>query len=604
MVVARWSSVKAFILYLSLGVVCALIFASSPQGRHPQAEGSDTGASPASKDDAASLPDYAALSARYFSEAAALKREGRRFDSLTYLRLASIYADSDETKARALFERGQAYYALMLYYEAATCFRIFLRKFPNAEGREAAHLALADALFRAGLLREAVDEYERAGTSAPALFGKANALQSIGRSEEARAVYVTALALDKDYLSGAQDTACLAAENARVVGRRDDAKALLDVVKDQPFNHRRDVILGRIAAEEGDHAAALAHCGAAKASPERETRRRALLCLGDAAARLGREQEGEAHLRELRREYACGKERDAGLLMLAKLHRSRGEVAEALPMLRELTFRPSPYRDALQEIEQLLLDAQGRDPSTTAELWKSVGRALLDRSRSPVLLQIAEMLRPAGRPFVELCRWIMNHGTDDAQTRCGLSLSDYYLAMRDPASAMSCLRNTKISGAGDDGLRLRARYDFLEGQQDGAVASLQRIRDLSKEDLSLLSMIAGGTEPKADVLALFHRAMKAGQWPPEIHLAYADLLHRAGRSSESIEHYRYATAAPPSGKGGDDDMQWGLYRIATLGHGEESEAALRNIRKEGQIGRLAELSHREARLNERIKEVH
>jgi hypothetical protein len=130
------------------------------------------------------------------------------------------------------------------------------------------------------------------------------------------------------------------------------------------------------------------------------------------------------------------------------------------------------------------------------------------------------------------------------------------------------------------------------------------MRDLSVEDVSLLAMIAGRMEPNAAVLTLYQRAMKRTQWPTAVHLAYADLLHRAGRPSESIEQYRRATAVPPTGKDGDDATQWGLYRIATLSQGRESEAALRGIKKEGQIGRLADLSLRENRLNERLKEVH
>jgi tetratricopeptide (TPR) repeat protein len=533
-----------------------------------------------------------------------LRSAGRISESLTALRLAYIHADSDEDKAQAMLERGQAYYSMRHYHEAAICFRILLRKFADVGGRESVQLSLADALFRSGLLREALAEYGKAGTSARALFGKADSLHRVGRAEEARLVYMTALTVNKDYLRSAQDTAYLAADNARVVGRRDDAKVLLGTVKDQMLKHHGDLLRGLIAAEEGDYAGALAYCESAKGSGDRETRRKGLLCLGDAAMKLGREQEGEAYLRELRRENSYGRERDAALLMLARMNRSRGRVAEALPMLRELTFRRSPDKDALDELGQVLLEARKQDPSGVAELWKSVGRPLLDPSRTPLLLEIAEALKPAGRPFVDLCRWITAHGSDDAKTRCGLSLFDYYLGLGDHASAMSSLRNTKARYHGDDGFRLQARCAYLEGQQDKAVAHLERIRDLSREDLSLLSVIVGGMEPTTAVLTLFQRAMRSAEWSPEHHLAYADLLDRAGRTSDSLEQYRRATTALPSGSDGNDDAQWGLYRIATLARGEEWRAALRKIKKEGQIGRLAELSRREHELNALMKEVH
>jgi hypothetical protein len=71
-----------------------------------------------------------------------------------------------------------------------------------------------------------------------------------------------------------------------------------------------------------------------------------------------------------------------------------------------------------------------------------------------------------------------------------------------------------------------------------------------------------------------------------------------------VEQYRRATAALPSASNGNDDGQWGLYRIATLSRGQESQAAFQKIKKDGQIGRLAELSAKEHRLDELMKEVH
>jgi tetratricopeptide (TPR) repeat protein len=599
---------KALGRCLSVAALCAAVVVFSlSYGNALKAAESGTAASrqaTSSTADVSLSSDLSQLSARHFSEAQALRSAGRGFESLAHLRLAYIYADAHESKAQAMLERGQVYYSMRNYHEAAICFRIFLNKFTETARRESVQLALADALFMSGFFREALAAYGEAGTSARALFGKAGTLHRMGRTEEARAVYMAALSLDKDYLRGAQETAYLAAENARAAGRRDDAKALLGAVKDEMLRHRCDLQRGLIAAEEGDHAAAVTYCESAKGSSDRETRRSALLCLGDAAMRAGRKQEGEAYFHELRREYWSGKERDAALLILARLSRSSGRVAEALPMLRELTFRHAPDKDALDEIGQILLEAREQDPSVAAELWKSVGRALLSPSRSSLLLEIAEALKPAGRPFVDLCRWITAHGTDGAKTRCGLSLADYYLSLGDRASAMSYLSNSGVRYLGDDGFRMQARVAYLDGQQDKAVGHLERVRDLSRDDVSLLSLIAGGMEPNSALLALFQRAMMSAQWSPQHHLAYAGLLDRAGRVSDSVEQYRRATAALPSASNGNDDGQWGLYRIATLSRGQESQAAFQKIKKDGQIGRLAELSAKEHRLDELMKEVH
>ncbi len=549
------------------------------------------------------MPEAASLSKHHFDSARVLREAGNTYEALAHLRLAYVYAPSDEEKEKALLERGQAYRFLKNDHEAALSFRIFLKLFPNSAQCPAVHRYLAESLFRLHRPTESLSQYEKADDSAATILGKANALHALGRYSEAHELYIAVLSRDRELEQSSPEAMYWAGENARFLGKRADAKAYLGAVNDDTLGHSRDHTLGLIAIDEGDYTEAIKRCTAAGNSAEQEVRRKSLLCLAEASGRLGSAHDRESFLLELRRGHAVGIERDSALLSLAQLYRSQTRHDDALSLLKELVFRHQPGKAALDEVESLLIEARDRNPARLPELWKAVGRSLLHPSRSQTLLDLAEALKPDVREFLRLCRWLAANGTDEAKTTCRIWLSDYYASVGDTASALLHMRNIAVK-AGDDASRVQARLAAAEGQPERALSHLQHIREMRRDDVAFLSSISKRMAPNDAMLALYERVLKDRDAPAGLHMEYADLLCRAGRSSESIGHYRHAIETSRAGTGPDaDQQQWGQYRIATLMGGRQSEEALQNISKSGVIGRLAEVSLKELQVDEIMRRI-
>src|SRR4030042_940282 len=300
-------------------------------------------------------PSSRDMASYHLAYAKAYELSGKQYDSIAHLRLAYLYSKDNKMKEQTLIERAEAYAKIVFHYEASLIFKIFLKNSPHSRYEERGFLGLADTFYRLGLFSEAKEAYEKAGNSSRALYGKANALHSMGKIEDAHGGYLTML--EKDHL--------------------DVAKKFFS---------------------------------SALQSSERHLRRQVLLNLADTNIKQGKQGEAKSRLLEIRKQYPYGKDYDEALLMLLQLYKKEGNFKEATSLIKELVFRYSPNQKALDEFEGLILGAGDKGEEDLLKLWRAGGHWLLQPSRSPSILKIAKGLRHSGKSYLETCTWLSHYG--------------------------------------------------------------------------------------------------------------------------------------------------------------------------------------------------
>jgi tetratricopeptide (TPR) repeat protein len=548
-------------------------------------------------------PSVDELASYHYIQAKAYQLENRLTHAIEQFRLAYVYAKQGESRERILIERSENYLKMRYYPEAAVSFRIYLRQFPDSPNAERAYLGLADALFRTGNYNEAILQYKKSGSSSHSGYGMANALHALGEIREANDLYAAMLAKDREYPDNSQDTLLALGDNYRQMSRFGEAKGYLGAVKDPFLKHKADIGLGMISMEEGRIDEAIEYFNAATQSPERQTRRKALLSLAFAFLKTGKQDEAKARLLEIRNRYPYGKDYDAALFRLAQIHKKENRFQDAVSLLNELVFRRSPDRDALNEFESIILEAKDKDEEGFLRLWRSVGHWLLDPSRSSSLQKMAEGLKYSGRPFLEICNWLQKNGSPEVKEWSQIHLAGFHADMGDTATAARYLQSVK-SGS-DDVIRIRARVDLAEGRHDRAVQSIVSIRNIKQEDIILLSELIKKTGASRKVIAFYEKGLNTTGGTSGAYVALADTLFDAGRKQEALNYYRTAASMRPEGPAFNaGDIEWARYRVGNISQGDESKNALKGLQNGNTVlNRLSVAESKEAGLAERIEGV-
>jgi tetratricopeptide (TPR) repeat protein len=333
-------------------------------------------------------PSSRDLSLYHYAYAKAYELSKRQYDSIAHFRLAYLYSKDEEMKERTLIERAEAYAKIGFHSEAALIFRIFLKNFPHSQYEERALLGLADSSYRLGLFSEAKEAYERAGNSSRSLYGKANALHSMGKVKDAHEIYLTMLEKDRGYVESSQETLYNIGENLRLMGEFSSARIYFNSISESLWKNRAMRSLGLIELEEEHLDVAKKFFYSALQSPEKQLRRQVLLNLADIYLKQGRQEDAKSCLVEIRKQYPYGKDYDETLLMLSQLYKKEGNFKEATSLIKELVFRHLPNQRALDEFESLILEAEDKGGEEFLKLWRAVGHWLLQPSRSQSILKI------------------------------------------------------------------------------------------------------------------------------------------------------------------------------------------------------------------------
>lgn len=590
---------SALALLLSLGAFAAPTDSAVPVGEQAKKQSAEADPKDVLAELAARLPSREELPAYHGRFARVLLRTGRPAESIEHFRLAYLYAPATDEKEDLLLGRAEAYSQMRFFSEAALTYEVFLRTFPRSVRAEEARLGAAEAQFRQRRFREALRYFEQAGSSARALAGQGNSLQALGRAREAQEIYRRLLDRHAHFVNASPETRYSVGMNFLETGNPATAVVYLGALQDTPFQDQAALGLGRIYLDSAKPDLALTHLDLAASAEDRAVKREALLLRARALAGVKRDDEARELLQNLRRDYPYSGQYDEATLQLARMETAKGDSAAAVGYVRELIFRRTPSPEALELLEGLLTDLAEHQGAELERIWQNVGKWLLQPSRSAMLVKLAPALRPAGRPFLELCSWLVKYGDDEAKNASRLLLADYYASLGEPARAVAYLAAVPRKQRGPGAQRIEAKIAAQSGDLRAAAALMLALPDPREQDaVELLAIMRTGAAPE-QAAAFCERALARADAAPRVRVLFADYLADQGRTVDALRHYRLAaaSAAAPAG-----DREWAYSRIARLASGREREDALAALeRGTGAAARLAALDGKGRELRARLR---
>lgn len=552
-------------------------------------------------------PDSKSLFSYHYIYAKAYARMNMLNEAMEHFRLAYIFSQNKTEKEHIFFERAVTYANTKNYDEAALCYKIFLRQFPDSKFKEEAFIGLAEALYNLGNFNEALIFFQKAGNSNRAQYGRADTLHALGKIGEAHEQYLTMINRgDKGYLKS-QTTSYNIGENFRLMNKLSFAKVYLALVKEYPLKYKADISNGLIALSEGKSDVAVKHFELALQSSDRSIKRKALLYLSEVYMKEGKTQEAKGKLLEIRDKYPYGKDYDEALLRLGEIYKREGALYDSASILRELVFRKNPNKLALDAFEDLLLEAKGKNNQDFVNLWKTIGQWLLEPSRSDFIVRIVRDIKPASTAYLNVCKWLLKNGSIEGKMYANLLLAEFYAEMGDIKASSSYMQNVKIAKQNDDISRINSRISHLKGEHEKAISDLLQLKNPSAQDVSLFINISSEMPPTIknhqNLVDFLEKALKIIDSNPKIYLALADAYYQIGRLQAALKQYKTALEINEKNKTlSSKDSDWCLYRIATLSDKNESLEAANKLKKGNDIlNRFANAKSKENNLNEKLK---
>ncbi|HEX7523861.1 MAG TPA: tetratricopeptide repeat protein [Candidatus Deferrimicrobium sp.] len=537
-------------------------------------------------------PDMATLGPYHYIYGRAFASARNPHKAASSYRRASIYAANADLKELSLFLAAETELGMGYNYEAKADCLIFLKKFPNSARVRRVRIVLARSLFMTGRLSEAFRQFDLAGNTPEALYGKADTFQKMRMTTEASQAYAVAAAADARYPDSSEESRYWLGENLRLSGDAGHAKELLLTIMGEGLRDRAALGLGEMAAAASQPDEAIRRFVSVLGAKDKKVRRLALLRLADVEAVQGNAGKAAARLTEIVQMYPFTREYDDAVLRLAGLKATAGDEIGALSLLTKLVLRASPLRkNALDGIEAILLSARGKGGERFVALWNAGGRWLMDASRQASLVTIAGELKGTGAPYLELVRWLSQYGSGAVRVENLVALSRLCVEAGDVAGVRNCLKSLKGMGAsGDEVLRVEAALKFAQKDYRGAAETLSMLRSVEGKDAFLLGETlpyAGSSRTAAAALETAVSRSDAGSRELS---RLADALVDAGRKDDAARYYRGAVEKDPTN-------EWACYRLALLLGKNGGEEYLKKIKTDPTLARMARAARREMTLD-------
>jgi tetratricopeptide (TPR) repeat protein len=531
--------------------------------------------------------------------------------AIKHFRLTYIFTKDKSLKELAYLKRAEAYLQQKLYYEAKINYTVFLEEFPSSKYEQKAHNNLAKTLSQIGFYHEAAEHFKMAGESPEVLFSYANSLQRTKRLNDAKKAYARAILADKDYPAKSPETYFLIGENMRMTGDSENAKKHLISIEKGSFQFEARLSLGLIALEENDVDEAIENLQEASISSERKIKIRALYYLAEALSLKGKPKEAIKNLEIIRKKYLNSSLYKVTLLELARLYKRVGNMKVSISLLKELVYGKHPPEEAFSELEKILIEA-GRKYSSSEggdseflELWNEVGLWMFDESREDFLLNIAEQLKHEGKPFLQLCSWLVKNGSTVARVKSALHIAEYNIDSGNIEKAQTYLEIAEMNSPfkSDSFFRVEARVHYKSGRYGPAILSIKNIKKGKDSDLLLLGrIISDSGEIEAsyinNAVGYFESMLAESVWSAEVYIALADIIFKQGDSKRALKYYRMALKK-------QSDDEWTIYRIGRIVNRPESIDMFSKIQKNDTlISRAARTKIMELSLMERVEAVY
>lgn len=554
-------------------------------------------------------PSVEDLSAYHNALARSYERLKMFNEYIEHLRLAYIYSPKED-RPRLLIERAEAYMRIGYYSEASLMLKIYLKDYvvPSSDSSKdtiRVYIDLGEALYNLGRYDESLHYFSKGGDEVTALYGIAKSLQAAGKIDEADRAFMRAIQQDKDFLKAENlaidETLFRLSENSVMMKRFNEARQYLKLIKASRLKAKLELLSGIIALEEKKYDEALRYLTIAFDRGDRNTRRKALYQIAEIYIKKGKNKEAEEKLLELRLNYPYGRVYDDALLRLARLYRESAEVDKAIPLLKELLFRRSPDRRAIDEFESIILAEVDKDKKELVKLWNSVGPWLLEPSRSKTLINVAQALRGSGTSFLRLTKWLIQNGDNMTRERASLLMSTFYIDLGEPAKAREYLRLGRYIKDSDDFYRINAKLSLLNRDIKKSISSILSIKDLKKEDLNLIGEILDLIKDKDSknlqrLINQYKRAINKGGIRNVV--SFADLLYSRGQKDEALTYYRKAVDDSKK-ESAQSEVDWAAYRINRI---TKEKDVLSMIREE-RLRKIGDLNSREEKIKDSIREV-
>lgn len=547
--------------------------------------------------------DEKELSKYHYVYYKAYEKQRRIHEAIAHLRLSYLYALDESEKERILLERANTYYRNGYYPEAASTYRQFLRYHSKSNNKEEARLGLADTLFMQGLYLEALLNYEEGGINPRAILGKANIYQSMGRVEDAQKLYMSVIS-NKEFIMKSPETLYNLAENLRMSGKLSDAKVYYNTIQDNFVRPKAYIGLGLISMNESKYDDAVKYFRLSVESTDRKTRVRALINLSDAFLKMGRNDEAKKILLDVQKNYYYIKEYDLAILKLAKIYKNEGNFKEAINYLKEISTKKSPPDEAKDEFESIILESMNGNIEEFLKLWNTFGRLILEPKRSKTLVQIAENLRSSGKPFLELCTWLVENGTMDVRAKCYFLLADFYADIGDVRKASENIKYVK--GNSDEILRVRAKILREKKDYQKAMNALLSIKELTPNDIVFFAELLESSKDMKKSVDFCEDALKKIGAPLKVYIKLADTLYRMGRENDALKFYQIVASLKPETRKDltSEDAGWTYYMVSKLSKENNFSHQINNGKSKNDIySKSAEVVLKENDIQERMKRI-
>ncbi|MBI5099304.1 MAG: tetratricopeptide repeat protein [Nitrospirae bacterium] len=559
--------------------------------------------------------DVESLAVYHFIRGEALSEIKRYFEAIEQLRLAYIYASNEKLKEVSLIKRAEAYVKLGFIYEAKNNYFVFIRDYPSSKYLAKAHLGMANSLSEIGYFTEAVEHYRMAGNNPEVMFNMANALQKLEKVDEAHKAYSNAMLVDRNYPERSPETYYLMGENLWMSGKLIEAKKILSTINSGPFRDNASISLGLIAMEESNNDEAIKHFQSVAFTRNIKVKVKALFNLSLAFLKTGKLKESISTLEEVRKNYPDSSMYDEALLVLSRLYKHEGRIKESVALLKELVYGNHPPMEAFGELEAILLEASGKTvPGAEGELrftdlWREVGQWMLDETRGEFLLKMAKSLKPEGKPFLQLCSWLVENTSGNVRQTAALDLADYYAGLEDIRLAEKYFtvvketnRELKAKQSNDSILRIEAKISQGNKNTDLALKNIMAIKEFEKGDFKLLGktisdLKQSGSNNVKQATALYEKMINKYDGEAEDYVRLADILYDTDEES-ALKYYRTAYEKNPKD-------EWTIYRIGLIVDMPETSKMLGQLQKgDNLLSRMAKTKLMEINLLNKINEVY
>ena len=538
--------------------------------------------------------------------AGALRAAKKFYESVGRYRLAYLFMPEGQPREMALLDMADVYAGMGFYPEAASAYKIFLNAYGKSDLAWRAHLGLADMLFRARHYRQALQNYEQAGSGAPAQFGKAEALLDCGNPKMAFALFTSLAAGQPEYMKGSALARYSFGEACRLLDRTGQAKTYLGSLTTGQFSCRSAYSLGLIAEGEGDFNLAAGLFQKASGSTDTETRLQALVALARCCVNLGRPDGALAAIGKTANTRPYGDVYWKGQLLAAQAMAMKGEYVRPAAVLKGLLVKKAYARAAMGQLQGLLRGAVAHAVSTQklVEFWRSTSDCLMQRGQAEPVFKAGEILKAAGvTDFVDIDRWVARNGDAKLRRLAAANLAVYYANEGDGQDAALFFSKAEFA-LNESTRRLRANIRCLNGDYRGALADLLSIKekDLSGADLLLLARVLPHVRDARPV-GLVEKMVQERKTavPAGLYLALADAVYGIagkGQKAKALELYKEAAAGSGTAPNlSPADLEWALFRIQSMA--KDPMNSLSALEKQGGLmGRYAQARIEEEKLEQ------